>query len=78
MVVSIGQELKGGQVDTKKGKNNMKLFREYGTTKEEIRTTLEDAIRFVNDNDNGSTENLSDRLLELANLFEELTKDYEA
>lgn len=56
----------------------MKLFREYGTTKEEIRTTLEDAIRFVNDNDNGSTENLSDRLLELANLFEELTKDYEA
>lgn len=55
-----------------------KLFREYGITKEEIRATLEDAINFVNDNDNGSTENLSDRLLELANLFEELTKNYEA
>ena len=56
----------------------MKLFKEYGTTKEEIRTTLEDAIRFVNDNDNGSTENLSDRLLELSELFKELTKEYES
>lgn len=56
----------------------MKLFREYGITKEEVRETLKDAIEFVNDNDNERSENLIERLTELSELFEELTKAYEA
>ena len=56
----------------------MKLFREYGITKEEVRETLKDAIEFVNDNDNERSENLIERLTELSELFEELTRDYEA
>ena len=55
----------------------MNLFREYGITKEEVENTLSDAINFVDKHNDGCTEGLADRLMELSALFAELTKEYD-
>ena len=44
----------------------MDFFKEYGTTQAEIITAIEDAARYILENDNGAAENLPDRLTEAA------------
>ena len=54
----------------------MDLFKEYGFTKEELQDTLEDAINFVELNDDGQTVALAERLENLYLVFNKLTKEY--
>lgn len=54
----------------------MDLFKEYGMTKDELLTTLSDAINFVDGHDDGNTDGLSDRLFEVIGIVQELTKEY--
>ena len=54
----------------------MDLFKEYGMTKEELLTTLSDAINFIDGHSDGDTDGLSDRLFEVIGIVTELSKEY--
>lgn len=53
----------------------MDMFKEYGMTKEELLTTLSDAINFV-DRHGEDADGLADRLMECIAVVKELSKDY--
>lgn len=44
----------------------MDFFKEYSVPQSEILQAIEDAARYVPENDNGAAENLPDRLTEAA------------
>jgi hypothetical protein len=52
----------------------MDMFKEYGITKEELLSTISDAINFIDRTDDES--GLSDRLFEVLEVVKELSKDY--
>ena len=55
----------------------MDMFKEYGMTKEELLTTLSDAINFIDRHDDENTDGSSDRLFEVIGIVTELSKDFE-
>lgn len=58
----------------------MDMFKEYGMTKEELLSTISDAINYIDrhadENDQLYNEGLSDRLFEALEVVKELSKDY--
>lgn len=52
----------------------MDMFKEYGITKEELLSTLSDAINVIDKTEDN--DGLADRLFEVLEVVKELSKDY--